>query len=227
MNHESITKILESSSNCRVPTYYISGLQWSRLFALVYLDDNLRNDKQFGQIYKKAMVDFLEHKKKMALLTRGEAGSMEVGCNLFFISMFGDDGAYEKFKSEIPNVDFFLQRFYRTLDHLQPGQSFRFALEENPFWGANNGLFYLLAIHRFYQDHNPPGLKNNVYEVVNGNTRVRVELLEVILRNMMFYKTVKIDPPPDVMNGYGISTLENMVNDKVTGLTLPANATCC
>lgn len=204
-------------SNNPVPAYYMSDMQFSRLYALVYLDEQLRANPEYGVMYR----DYMEDK-----LT--EASSWDEATLLsMLVKAVGGEQAFGEFKGRIPDAATFFERYVRHARGLVPAQTVKEAVEINQFWAATNSIIYILTIHQFaayYKDkHDVPLFKNSVH-----GQDTSAELTRTIILNMMFLKPVQIDPVPSVLDGYSFDTLEDIINNKDNrAITLPSNATCC
>lgn len=204
-------------SNNPVPSYYLSDMQYSRLYALAYLDENLRQDAIHGKAYAAYAADRIRD-----FLTWGEA---ELIARL--AELVGGSDSLRSFYQSIPDAEMYFKRYCQHTKCLLPEQSFKDALEENQFWAATNSIVYILNIHAF-----AAGLKVETGAVLLNNNLhdhpQKGELGKRVILNMMFINPVRIDPVPSVLDGYSFSTLDDIINNKNNrAITLPSNATCC
>jgi hypothetical protein len=204
-------------SNNPVPSYYMSDMQYSRLYALAYLDEQFRAMPLHGAQYCRFMA-----KRITELLDSSDAKLLAE-----LIEALGGEAAYLQFRNSIPNAAMFFDVYCAHARALIPDQTVHEAVEENMFWAATNSIFYILNMHAFAahikKESNVTLLENNIFERDDPASLVRTVLL-----NMMFIKPVQIDPVPSVLDGYSFNTLENIIdNKKNRAITLPSNATCC
>ncbi len=204
-------------SNNPVPSYYMSDLQFSRLYALVYLDEQLRAHPQHGAMYCQYMEDRIAE-----LLDWSDAKLLDI-----LAKALGGDQAFLAFKNSIPNSAMFSERYCEHARALVPAQTIKDAVEENQFWAATNSIVYILTIHGFVaqlkNDHGVVLLKNHFHD-----PDMQAAMMKNIVLNMMFIKPLQIDPVPSVLDGYSFNTLDDIINNKNNrAITLPSNATCC
>lgn len=347
------------SNNALSPSLYISGVQWSRLYALVYLDEEYRSAKpseDSGAEYKRYMQENLSNIKtvvkiigsldddvlkvllevifnaklipvilkkifdlKETLESQGEVDARDVFVDLFEMVYFeelfkvsyleeifeiccledlfeslsrgrawlekdlsgslnttgnlgeivkGLEGeekpehrdTVENFKKYINRVlpalkaldvscstsdDMgyvsYFRAFSKNVERVHSVQSFRSAMEENPFWAATNSVLYTIAIHGYsYDKYESLGadlqLKNNIFgkknkvlyrEESEEDIKEMWEYFCIIFKNMLFVNTIKLDPMPSAVDGYSFSVLSEAASDNSKAITLPSNATSC
>lgn len=199
-------------ANNWVPDYYISGAQWSRLYALAYLDLRLRGPQGHSG-YAESTKQYLSEVKAAALDSDKQFTQWLVRHVADYVGLVKDITQYnEKF---FPVIRFNAQQLDCSLAQGTDQGTFKRSLEFNPYWAGTNSFFYICHIH---------GIHEKVSEQ-DKTLRMRHAF-----RNMLFIKPVKIDPPPSSLDGYDHQVIHDIVlpGDAASpAITLPSNATCC
>jgi hypothetical protein len=204
-----------SIANGKGVNAYMSGVQFSRLFALTFLDEHYRSKQEVpGQCeaYQAYMAKELGAVKAMS---RNELTAR-------IADLLGGYETMVQFIAGIPDGQFYFDRFYQFVPFLVPEQSFQQAMEQNPLWAATNSLVYLMAIHHF-DTENGLQLKNNLY----SKSATSSAMVKTMIYNMLFENIMLMDPIPSVMDGYTFDTVNDMAKKGSKAITLPSNATSC
>jgi hypothetical protein len=206
------------SSNDPVPSYYISDIQYSRMYALAYLDQQLR---QTQPKYPQFAAAYIEQ-------VRSATGAM-IAQDL--AKLMGGQAKLTAFINSVPDAAMYFERYVKHIRHLNPRQSFTDALEENQLWAATNSIVYIYITQAFdeqLKQDSPDGV--GVFKHNALDPKHMAVTAKRILLNMMFINTVRMDPVPSVLDGYDFNLLEDIINNKDNGkraIVLPSNATCC
>lgn len=223
------------ANNTIVPNLYMTGTQYSRLFALAYLDQHYRSGGPESECL--AYAKYMER-----TLTAIKESTLEKKKKLV-ASLLGGEGAKDEFFKSIPDGEKHLDVFYKQLEKLTPCQSFHVALEENPLWAATNSIVYTIAIH-FHDflllsngNDNGARLTNNIFsgaELTNNISERDVfskikcsDMTKTLILNMLFLRVMKVDDIPSVLEGYSFNVIDDTAKQLSRAITLPSNATTC
>lgn len=204
-------------ANSRGVHEYMSGIQYSRLFALTFLDENFRNAEKYSAEEVKDYVDFMAR----ALSEYKEMSRESKVAKLH--ELIGGKNEMDAVVAAIPYSEFYFDRFYENAKHLVPTQSFRIAMEENPLWAATNSVFYIMSIHRFEQKFETRLFNNNIFE----NNQSSQSMVRTMLSNLLFENILLTDQIPSCIDGYTFNTVVDIAKKTSKAITLPSNATTC
>ena len=226
-------------TNSSVPTQYISDMQWSRIYALSYLDEMLRengaisigerttkNKEENGEKYKIYKIYMSDVLTKLSC-----SGSALPGyCTKIFERTLRDLTPY------VADIEYFCYEVNKTAYFIDPNVSFKEALEFNQLWACRNSIYYMCAILAYVEstsfeheicEGDSVGVFKTFVNGLKNHGSVRT-----ILLNMLFIKPIKIDDMPDCLAGYSVDLLNEMSTSSEGGtgnraISLPSSPSCC